>query len=105
TVLTVLSIAAAIWYFVYIFGAAGDITPAEAAGLRAYVGLFIAAVVFFMLFLQIGSVLTAFAEDSVDLSAFGFDVPAGGVQNFNSVFIIIFSPIFGYIWVKVGDRF
>ncbi|HEU5129346.1 MAG TPA: oligopeptide:H+ symporter [Glycomyces sp.] len=105
TVLTVLAIAAAVWYFVYIFGAAGDITPAESAGLRAYVGLFAAAVVFFMLFLQMGSVLTEFAGDSVDLDLFGLHVPAGGVQNFNSIFIIVFSPLFGYLWLKVGDRF
>lgn len=105
TVLTVLSIAATVWYFVYIFGAAGDITSAEMSGLRAYVGLFIAAVVFFMLFYQMGSVLTAFAADSVDLDLFGLHIPAGGVQNFNSVFIIVFSPIFGYLWLKAGDRF
>src|SRR5690606_3441768 len=105
TVLTVLSIAAAVWYFVYIFGAAGDITPTEMAGLRAYVGLFTAAVVFFMLFYQMGSVLTAFAGNSVDLDLFGLHIPAGGVQNFNSIFIIVFSPIFGYIWLKAGDRF
>ncbi|WP_051393652.1 peptide MFS transporter [Glycomyces arizonensis] len=105
TILTAVVIAAAVGYFVYIFGAAGDISDTEMAGLRAYVGLFIAAVVFFMLFLQMGSVLTTFAEESVDLSLFGLDVPAGTVQNFNSVYIIIFSPIFGYLWLKAGDRF
>ncbi|HEX2146012.1 MAG TPA: oligopeptide:H+ symporter [Glycomyces sp.] len=105
TVVTALSIAAAVWYFVYIFAQAKDITPAERAGLRAYVGLFIAAVVFWMLYLQMGSVLTAFAQNSVNLDSWGFRLPAGGVQNFNSIFILVFSPIFGVIWVWAGNRF
>ncbi len=105
TVVTGVSIVAAVWYFVYIFGQAKDITPHERAGLRAYVGLFIAAVVFWMLYLQMGSVLTAFAANSVNLDSWGFSLPAGGVQNFNSIFILIFSPIFGVLWLKTGDRF
>ncbi|MBO3735116.1 peptide MFS transporter [Glycomyces niveus] len=105
TVVTGLSIAAAVWYFVYIFGEAKGITPAEKAGLRAYVGLFIASVVFWMLYLQMGSVLTAFASNSVDLDSWGFHLPAGGVQNFNSIFILVFSPIFGVVWLKLGTRF
>ncbi|SDL34010.1 proton-dependent oligopeptide transporter, POT family [Glycomyces sambucus] len=105
TVVTVLSIVAAVWYFVYIFGQAKDVTPAEKSGLRAYVGLFIASVVFWMLYLQMGSILTAFASNSVDLDSWGFHLPAGGVQNFNSIFILIFSPIFGAIWLKTGTGF
>jgi len=105
TVVTGLSIAAAIWYFVYIFGEAKGITPAQMAGLRAYVGLFIASVVFWMLYLQMGSVLTAFAAESVNLDSWGFHLPAGGVQNFNSIFILVFSPIFGALWLWAGSRF
>ncbi|MFB9658417.1 peptide MFS transporter [Glycomyces mayteni] len=105
TVVTILSIAAAVWYFIYIFGEAKDVTAAEKAGLRAYVGLFIASVVFWMLYLQMGSILTAFASNSVDLDSWGFHLPAGGVQNFNSIFILVFSPIFGAIWLKAGSGF
>jgi POT family proton-dependent oligopeptide transporter len=105
TVVTILSIAAAVWYFVYIFGEAKDVTDAEKAGLRAYVGLFVASVVFWMLYLQMGSILTAFAVDSVDLDSWGFHLPAGGVQNFNSIFILVFSPIFGVIWLQAGEGF
>jgi POT family proton-dependent oligopeptide transporter len=105
TVVTGLSIAAAVWYFVYIFGEAKGITAAEMAGLRAYVGLFVASVVFWMLYLQMGSVLTEFATRSVDLDSWGFHLPAGGVQNFNSVFILVFSPVFGALWLWAGDRF
>ncbi|THV41227.1 peptide MFS transporter [Glycomyces buryatensis] len=104
-VITAVAIVAAVWYFVYIFGQAGDITEAETAGLRAYVGLFIAAVVFWMLYLQMNSVLTEFASSSVDLGAWGFDLPAGEVQNFNSIFILIFAPVFGALWIKLGDGF
>ncbi|MCC3763514.1 oligopeptide:H+ symporter [Glycomyces sp. TRM65418] len=105
TVVTGLSIGAAVWYFVYIFSQAKGITAAERAGLRAYVGLFIASVVFWMLYLQMGSVLTAFADSSVDLDSWGFHLPAGGVQNFNSIFILVFSPLFGALWVWTGSRF
>ncbi|MFC4336889.1 peptide MFS transporter [Salininema proteolyticum] len=104
-VITYLGIVLVVGYFAYIFRQKDQMTESEHTGMKVYVGLFIAAVVFFMLFQQIGSVLTVFAENAVDLSVFGMGIPAGATQNFNTFYIIIFGGVAAALWVKLGDRF
>lgn len=103
TAVTVLSVAGAAGYFVRLFSS-GDVTRAERAGLRAYAALFCAAVVFFTLVAQTGTVLTEFADSSVDLRAFGSDAASGRVQNLGPIYVVVFAPVFALIWIKAGDR-
>ncbi|WP_025272892.1 peptide MFS transporter [Haloglycomyces albus] len=105
TVITVLGVLVVVGYFVYIFAQKHQMTPAEFTGMQVYVGLFLAAVVFFMLFQQIGSVLTVFANEEVNLDLFGWEIPAGATQNFNTLFILLFGGVAAGLWVKLGDRF
>jgi len=64
--------------------------------------LFIGAALFWSGFEQAGSSLNIFARDFTDRGIFGVTIPAGWFQSVNPVFIIIFAPIFGSLWVALG---
>jgi len=63
------------------------------------------SVVFWTLFEQAGSSLTLFADRNTDLNILGvYTMPAGQVQIFNPLFIVIFAPIFSVMWTWLGKR-
>jgi POT family proton-dependent oligopeptide transporter len=63
------------------------------------------SVVFWTLFEQAGSSLTLFADRNTDLNILGvYTMPAGQVQIFNPIFIVIFAPIFSVMWSWLGKR-
>jgi POT family proton-dependent oligopeptide transporter len=65
--------------------------------------LIFASVVFFILFEQAGSSLSLFAASNVSLPANGFyTITTPQTQSFNAGFILIFAPIFAYMWTKLG---
>ncbi len=72
--------------------------------LHAFLGLFLGAAVFWMIYDQAGSTLSVFAEDKTDLTVGGFTIPVPWLQSINPIFIIIFAPIFAAIWARLGDR-
>jgi POT family proton-dependent oligopeptide transporter len=55
-------------------------------------------------FEQTGSSLNLFAERYTDRNIFGWEMPAGVLQNINPFFIIVFSPVFAALWVNLGRR-
>ncbi|MFI6316005.1 peptide MFS transporter [Nonomuraea sp. NPDC050556] len=90
-------------YFAFLFRSS-EVTPQERVKLRAYVWLFLAAAIFWMIYDQAGSALTLFAKDSTDLTVFGISIDPGQVSNVNSVAIIALSPVFSVLWNRYGDR-
>lgn len=63
------------------------------------------SVVFWTLFEQAGSSLTLFADRNTELNILGvYTMPAGQVQIFNPLFIVIFAPIFSVMWVWLSKR-
>ncbi|MGH1362652.1 MAG: peptide MFS transporter [Calditrichia bacterium] len=66
--------------------------------------LFIGAAVFWSGFEQAGSSLNLFANDMTERMMGSFLVPAGWLQSVNALFIIIFAPIFGSLWVWLSNR-
>ncbi len=63
------------------------------------------SVVFWTLFERAGSSLTLFADRNTDLNIMGvYTMPAGQVQIFNPLFIVIFAPIFSVMWGWLGKR-
>jgi amino acid/peptide transporter (Peptide:H+ symporter), bacterial len=66
--------------------------------------LFLFSAMFWSGFEQAGSTLNLFAERFTDRSVLGFEIPTGYFQSINSMFIIIFAPIFGGLWVWLGRR-
>ena len=65
---------------------------------------FVAAAVFWSGFEQAGSSLNLFAERYTDRTVFGWQMPASWLQAVNPMFIIILSPLFGALWIKLAQR-
>jgi len=78
--------------------------PDEKKRLGVVFLLFLGAAVFWSGFEQAGSSLNLFANDLTDRMMGTFLVPAGWLQSVNALFIIIFAPIFGSIWVWLSNR-
>ncbi len=73
---------------------------------RIFGALFLIALnpLFWGLFEQAGSSLNVFTDQRVDRSIFGLTVPASVFQSINSVFIIVFAPLFAWLWTVLGRR-
>ncbi len=59
---------------------------------------------FWAAFEQAGASLTFFAEEQTQRQVGSFTVPASWFQSVNSMFLIVFAPIFGWLWLKMGKR-
>lgn len=59
---------------------------------------------FWAAFEQAGVSLTFFAAEQTDRHLFGWEMPASIVQNANSLAIILFAPLFSWLWSKLATR-
>jgi POT family proton-dependent oligopeptide transporter len=66
--------------------------------------LFLLAAIFWAGFEQAGSSMNLFARDLTDRTFAGWEMPASWLQNINPIFIIIFAPIFGWLWTWLANR-
>lgn len=66
--------------------------------------LIIFSVVFWALFEQAYTSLNLFAERSLDRNFFGTEIAAGAFLSLNAIFIIIFAPVFAWLWVRLDKR-
>ena len=80
------------------------VTPEERQRVRAYIPLFIAAMLFFMVFEQAATTLTTFAANRTELSVLGISITPEFFQSINPFAIILLAPVFAVIWIKLGDR-
>ncbi|MFD8947377.1 peptide MFS transporter [Streptomyces xanthophaeus] len=80
------------------------VTPVEKTRLRAYVWLFLAATLFWLVYDQMGNELNLFAAQKTDLSLLGLHVPASWTQSLPSLFVILLAPLFAAFWVRRGRR-
>jgi proton-dependent oligopeptide transporter, POT family len=90
-------------YFLFIL-IAGGLTDEERKRVLVIFCLFIGAALFWSGFEQAGSSLTLFAQDFTILDPLGFEIPAGSVQIFNAIFIVMFAPVVGWLWVRLAAR-
>jgi proton-dependent oligopeptide transporter, POT family len=90
-------------YFLFVLFA-GGLTEEERKRVLVIFCLFIGAALFWSGFEQAGSSLTLFAEDFTILDPLGFKIPAGSVQIFNAIFIVMFAPVVGWLWVRLAAR-
>jgi POT family proton-dependent oligopeptide transporter len=93
----------AVLYFVYLF-IAGGYGAKEKRRLVVIFWLFILAAIFWSGFEQAGSSLNLFARDLTDRVMFGKEMPTSWLQNVNPFFIIIFAPVFGWLWTMLARR-
>src|SRR5690554_5078467 len=66
--------------------------------------LFLFSAMFWSGFEQANSSLNLFADRFTDRTVLGWEIPTGYFQSINSLFIIIFAPLFGAMWVWLGRR-
>lgn len=64
----------------------------------------LAQIPFWALFEQAGSSLTLFTDRLVDKEMFGWNVPTPVFQFLNAGYIVIFAPIFAWMWISLGKR-
>jgi POT family proton-dependent oligopeptide transporter len=101
--LGVIVVLLALGYFVYIIFFGGHTTD-EKKKLGVILWLFILAALFWSGFEQAGSSLNLVARDLVDREMFGTVIPASTLQLINPLFIVIFAPLFGALWVWLARR-
>lgn len=100
---TVAVIAIAAFYFFRLFRQP-QLTTVDRSRIRAFLYLFLAAVVFWAIYDQSGSTINEFASEFTQTDLGFFNVPVSWLQSINPVFIIIFAPIFAVLWTKLGTR-
>lgn len=64
----------------------------------------LAQIPFWALFEQAGSSLTLFTDRLVDKELFGWNVPTPVFQSLNAGYIVIFAPIFAWMWMALSKR-
>ena len=66
--------------------------------------LFLGASIFWSEFEQAGSTLNLFASRYTSNVVFGIGFPSSYYQSLNGLFIIVFAPVFAWLWVRLGAR-
>lgn len=87
-----------------IIGSSKRIDADERSRVLSFIPLFIASAVFWTLFQQQFTVLAIYADQRLDRTFFGIELPPSIVNSVNPVFIIIFAGVFAAMWTKLGDR-
>ena len=102
-VLTWTILAITVVYFVVLFRSP-LVGQQDRPKIKAFLALFIGAALFWMIFDQAGSTLTILADDWTDRQFGSWIMPAAWLQSVNPIFIIIFAPIFAWLWTKLANR-
>ncbi|MEL7486763.1 MAG: peptide MFS transporter [Pseudomonadota bacterium] len=104
TVGTLLYISMAVTY-AYILGRS-VMTLEPHARDRIFAALFLITVqvLFWALFEQAGSSLNVYADEQVDRTLLGQEVPASVFQSLNAMYIIFLGPVFAFVWSFLGKR-
>jgi POT family proton-dependent oligopeptide transporter len=98
-----LAFIAPVAYFVAMYRSP-KVTDAERPRVIAYIPLFVAAMLFWMIFEQAATTLASFAQNRTDLNLFGVTISPEFFQSINPLSIIILAPVFAWIWTKTHDR-
>ncbi|MCC7004045.1 MAG: peptide MFS transporter [Gemmatimonadaceae bacterium] len=82
----------------------GNLTGDEKKRVAVIFVLFLFAAIFWAAFEQAPTSLNLFARDFTDRTIGDFEMPATWFNSVNSLFIIIFAPIVGAIWLSMAKR-
>ena len=89
-------------FFVRLFADASW-TREERGRLWTIFVFFACAAIFWSVFEQAGSTLNLFADRSTRNEVFGLAFPSSWFQSLNALFIIVFAPVFAWMWIRMGD--
>ncbi|HYK72365.1 MAG TPA: peptide MFS transporter [Pseudoneobacillus sp.] len=102
-IVTVLGILIPTMYF-FVMYRSPKTTEVERSRIIAYIPLFIASVMFWAIQEQGSTILASYADKRTQLDFAGLHISPAWFQSLNPLFIIIFAPIFAWVWVKLGKR-
>jgi POT family proton-dependent oligopeptide transporter len=83
---------------------AGGFTATEWKRLGAIVIFFLVASLFWGAYEQAGSTLNLFADRYTRLELFGLSFPSSWFQSVQPIFVILFAPMFAWLWIRLGRR-
>jgi POT family proton-dependent oligopeptide transporter len=96
-------LAVTVIFFGWLF-TSGSWTPDERKRLYLIGVFFLAAALFFSVFEQAGSTLNLFADRATRNTLLGYAFPSSWYQSLNALFIIIFAPMFAWLWIRMGTN-
>ena len=100
---TYLILFATISFFVYVLYFYG-LNKSQFNRVLVIIFLFLGAAVFWSGFEQAGSSLNLFASRYTQLEFTWFKIYSSWFQSVNSIFIILFAPVFAYLWVILAKK-
>jgi POT family proton-dependent oligopeptide transporter len=101
--MTYVLVGLAVAFFTYVF-IFGGLNSDEKKRVLVIAVLFVAAAIFWAAFEQAPTSLQLFAKDFTQRQFGSFEVPATWFQSVNSLFIIIFAPVFAAVWTYLAAR-
>ena len=100
---TIVIVGMAVLFFGYVL-LLGNLTSDEKKRTLALIVLLMGCAMFWSGFEQSGSSLNFFADRYTQLDFAWFSIPSTWFQSVNSVFIIMFAPVFAWLWVALAKR-
>ena len=97
----VLLLGLSIGFFGWVF-LSGGWTRVERNHLIVIAVLFAGYAAFASVFEQAGSTLNLFADRNTDNSVLGLDFPSSWFQSANPLFVIMFAPLFAWLWIRLA---
>lgn len=85
-------------------GAVLGFTPVEWTRMGAVVVFFLFAALFWGAYEQAASTLSLFADRHTDRNVFGYVIPSSWFVSIQAMFVILFSPLFAWLWVRLGPK-
>jgi POT family proton-dependent oligopeptide transporter len=88
-------------FFVWVF-TVGGWTKVERNHLIVIGVLFLGYAIFSAVFEQAGSTLNLFADRNTTNAFLGYEFPSSWWQSLNPLFVIIFAPMFAWLWIRLA---
>ncbi|GKQ43169.1 MFS transporter [Companilactobacillus sp. RD055328] len=102
-IISILGVTIPIIYFILMLKSA-KVTKVEKSRVRAYILLFLAAVVFWSIEEQGSSILALVVAEHTDLNFMGMQLQVPQFQMLNPFFIVLYTPFFAWMWTKLGTK-
>ncbi len=92
------------FFFGYLLGIMRHLKGEELRRVLVIFILFVFSILFWMTYEQAGSSLTLFADRLTRTTIFDWGFPSSWFQSVPAIFVIIFAPIIGVVWQRLGNR-
>jgi POT family proton-dependent oligopeptide transporter len=102
-VVDIMLAALAILVIGYLLVQAGKMEVVAKQRIWVVVILLLFTTIFWTFFELAGSALNLFTARNVDKSIAGFEIKTTFFQSFNPLFIMVFAPVFSFIWIKLAN--